>query len=290
MFIQRKHLITDPDEVFGLIEANPLGAWVCSSEDGLVANHIPFFLDRERGPHGTLIAHVARGNPVWKQLADGRPSVVMFRGADAYISATWYPEHRPHGKVVPTWNYEAVNAHGIARAVHDRDWLLMMLNRLNDAQEAPFPQPWRVDEAPADYLDKMLRAIVGIEIPIDRLEAKRKASQGEAVEDREGCIAGLRRLGTPQAARMAALIERTLRTERPAPKYLRHADRSGRPSSSPAPEASAAGVEASDERLRYPAASSRAPSPAADRRAPADSDARDAPAADNGRPARGPAR
>ncbi|MDO4906009.1 MAG: FMN-binding negative transcriptional regulator [Lautropia sp.] len=223
MFIQRKHLITDPDEVFALIERYPLGSWVNrTSEGGLTANHIPFFLDRERGPHGTLMAHVARGNPVWKQLADGLPSVVMFRGVDAYITPAWYASHTTHGKAVPTWNYEAVNAHGVAHTVHDRDWLLMMLRRMTEVREAVNPKPWRMEDAPADYIDKLLRAIVGIEIPIERLEAKRKASQGEDMADRLGTIEGLRQLDTRNARQMADTIAKAIESDRPPPKYRRY--------------------------------------------------------------------
>lgn len=203
MYIHRKHQLNDPDRILSLIDEHPLATWVLQSPTGLVANHIPFVLDRTRGPLGTLIAHVSRGNPVWKQLRAGLPSLVMFLGPHAYISPGWYPGRAAHGKVVPTWDYVAVHVHGTATAIDDRDWLLDMLNRMTDSQEAVHPNPWRVDEAPADYIERMMRAIVGIEIPIERVEAKCKASQDEDMADRLGTVEGLRRVGTTPATQMA---------------------------------------------------------------------------------------
>lgn len=215
MYIRKQHQWTDREEVFALIDAHPLGAWVCHGEGGLVANHVPFVLDRSRGAHGTLMCHVARANPVWRALGAGVPSVVMFRGPQAYISPGWYPGKAEHGKVVPTWNYVAANAHGTARVVDDPDWLLGLLNRLAQVHESGRPEPWRVDDAPADYTGKLLRAIVGIEIPIERLESKLKASQDEALEDRQGTVAGLQRERGEEAARMAGLVQKALDAEVP---------------------------------------------------------------------------
>ena len=206
MYIRQDHRLDDQQETFALIEEHALGAWVVQGVDGLVANHIPFLLDRTRGPRGTLVGHVARANPVWKALATAPPSLVMFHGPHSYITPNWYPGKAEHGKVVPTWDYAVVHAHGVARAIEDRDWLLDMLERLTNAQEASQPAPWRVGDAPADFIDKLLRAIVGIEIPIDRLEGKLKASQDEAVRDRMGTVEGLHRLRRPKADAMAELV------------------------------------------------------------------------------------
>lgn len=213
MYIRQDHRFEERDNQFALIEAHALGAWIVHGADGLVANHIPFLLDRTRGPHGTLVGHVARANPVWKALGAGAPSLVMFQGPQSYITPNWYPSKAEHGKVVPTWDYAVVHAHGVARAIEDRDWLLEMLGRLTDAQEASQPAPWRVDDAPADYIDKLLRAIVGIEIPIERLEGKLKASQAETVRDRRGTVEGLRSLRRPETDAMAALVTRAGRME-----------------------------------------------------------------------------
>ena len=191
---------------------------MCTGQGELIANHIPFFLDRHRGPHGTLLGHVARGNPVWRALAGGAPSVVMFRGPQAYITPGWYPGKAEHGQVVPTWNYVVVHAHGVALAVDDREGLLDMLNRLTDANEAHQAAPWRVGDAPTDYIDKLLRAIVGIEMRITRLEGKRKLSQDESGPDRLGTVQGLLRSpGHADMADMADLVMQAIQADSDTP-------------------------------------------------------------------------
>ena len=191
MYIAKHHQLDDHAAALALMEGHPLGVWVCHAQDGLVANHVPFFLDRTRGPHGTLMGHVARANTVWRQLAPDTPSVVVFQGAQSYITPAWYPGKAEHGKVVPTWNYLVAHAHGTARAIEDPDWLLDMLNRLTDTQESRQALPWRVSDAPAVFIHKLMRGIVGIEILIERLEGKLKASQDEDAQDRRGTLRGL---------------------------------------------------------------------------------------------------
>lgn len=213
MYIRQEHRMDDRDAMFALIAEHTLGAWVIGGGQGLVANHVPFLLDRARGPHGTLVGHVARANPVWRELDPATPSLVMFQGPQAYITPNWYPGKAGHGEVVPTWDYAVVHAHGAARAVEDPAWLMDMLERLTSVHEAAQPAPWRVRDAPAAYIDKLLRAIVGIEIPIARLEGKLKASQDEAVCDRIGTVDGLRGLPRPGADAMADLVMGALRAE-----------------------------------------------------------------------------
>lgn len=210
MYVPARHRLDDPAALFALMAAHPLGGWVCHGADGLVANHVPFFVDRTRGPLGTLVGHVSRANGVWRALGAARPSVVMFQGPQAYVTPGWYPGKSEHGEVVPTWNYVVAHAHGVARAVDDRGWLLGVLNRLTDEHEARQALPWRVGDAPAAFVDRLLRAIVGIEIPIDRLEGKLKASQDEALPDREGTVRGLRGSTCPWAQAMAALVQRAI--------------------------------------------------------------------------------
>ena len=207
MYLNPLHRLTDRETPFALVAAHPLGAWVCNGRAGLIANHVPFLLDRKRGPLGTLIGHVSRANPVWCELGANVPSVVMFQGPQAYITPSWYPSKAEHGEVVPTWNYVVVHAHGVARAVEDREWIFDMLRRLTEAHEAPRSVTWSVADAPAPFMDKMMRAIVGIEIPIDRLEGKLKASQDEALQDRRGTVRGLRDGASDEAASMADLVE-----------------------------------------------------------------------------------
>jgi len=210
MYIPPLHRFSDPAAMLALVDAHPLGAWVCAGADGLLANHVPFLLDRHRGACGTLVGHVARANPVWRQLDAGLPSVVMFQGPQAYISPAWYPGHATHGRVVPTWNYAVVHAHGVARAVHDRDWLLQTLHRLTGRHEARQPRPWQLADAPADAMDQMLRAIVGIEITIDRIEGRCKASQDEDLPDRLGTVQGLRADSQPGAAGVVDLVQQAI--------------------------------------------------------------------------------
>lgn len=210
MYIPKHHRQPDLSATQALIEAYPLGAWVVQASEGLVANHVPFLLDRSRGPHGTLLGHVSRANPVWRQLQDGTPSVVMFQGPQSYITPGWYPGKAAHGEVVPTWNYVVAHAHGVPRAVDDAQWLHEFLMRLTATHEAAQAVPWAMTDAPAAFVDKLLRAVVGIEIPIDRLEGKLKASQDEAIPDRLGTVRGLLAQGNANASAMASLVQAAL--------------------------------------------------------------------------------
>lgn len=198
---------TDPATLHALVRAHPLATWVVPQTDGeLLVNHIPFLLDADRGPHGTLVGHVARANPVWRALR-AAATVAVFQGPDAYVSPSWYPSKPVHGKVVPTWNYAIVHAHGVARVFDDRAQLLALVTRLTALHEASQPQPWQVTDAPADYIDTMLGAIIGIEIPVQRWVGKWKISQNRTLEDRLGVLAGLRASGTAEADAMTALMQ-----------------------------------------------------------------------------------
>ncbi len=213
MYIPARHHFNDSSALHALIEQHALGAWVCHGAGGLIANHVPFLLDRSRGPWGTLLAHVARANPVWQGLGPATPSVVMFQGPQAYITPGWYPSKTEHGKVAPTWNFVVAHAHGIARVVEERDALRSMLQRLTAVHEACRPAPWGMGDAPAAFVDRLMRAIVCIEMPIDRLEGKLKASQDEALQDRIGTVHGLRLERTEQADAMADLVLRAIEAD-----------------------------------------------------------------------------
>lgn len=189
-----------------VIVRHPLGAWVAPTTDELVVNHVPFLLDASRGPSGTLMAHVARANPIWRALPTHPASVVMFQGPQVYVTPAWYPSKAKHGEVVPTWNYVVVHAHGLPRAIEDRDWLLDHVTRQTELREAGQAKPWHVSDAPANFVDTLLGAIVGIEITITQLVGKWKVSQNRSREDRLGTAAGLEQSGTPAALEMADLI------------------------------------------------------------------------------------
>ena len=211
MYIPAHFAEHETTRIHALIEAHPLATWVVAGEGGLQANHVPFLLDRDRGTHGTLMAHVARANPVWRLLESGVPALVVFQGPQAYITPNWYPAKQQHGKVVPTWNYAAVHAHGVARAVDDPQWLRALLQRLTATHEATQPAPWRLEDAPADYTEQLLKAIVGIELPIDRLEGKWKVSQNRPAAERDGVVQGLRAQGDEGSQAMAALVQAALK-------------------------------------------------------------------------------
>ena len=188
-----------------LLRTHPFAAWVQPHAGELLVNHLPFMLDAQRGAHGTLVGHVARANPAWAAL--GEPGVAVFQGPHAYISPNWYPSKHAEGKAVPTWNYAVVHAHGKARAIEDRVQLLALVTRLTQIHEAGQALPWRVSDAPADYIDKLLGAIVGIEIEVTRWVAKWKLGQNRSAADRLGVAAGLSAQPSPQAQAMTAFLQ-----------------------------------------------------------------------------------
>jgi len=202
MYVPKHFEETDPAVLHRLIESQPLGAWVTTATGGLEVNHLPFLFDPQRGPHGTLLGHVARANPAWQALSTAAECVVIFQGPQAYISPSWYPSKQAHGKVVPTWNYAVVHAHGVARAIEDPVWLLDLVGRLSERHEAGQRVPWKVSDAPRDYIDGLLNAIVGIEIPVSRLIGKWKVSQNRPAADRLGVAAGLRSQGNDPMAQL----------------------------------------------------------------------------------------
>ena len=188
-----------------IIRENPLGTLVTHSARGLDANHIPFLLDPARGAMGTLQAHVARANPLWTEFAEGADVMVVFRGPHGYISPNWYPSKHETHRQVPTWNYEVVHAHGRLRIMDDEKFLRGLLARLTRHHEASEPSPWKMGDAPADYIDQMLKAIVGVEVDILRVEGKRKLSQNRDARDFEGVVTNLHERGNEElSAAMAS--------------------------------------------------------------------------------------
>ena len=183
------------EELHRIVREHPLGVLVTHGPAGLDANHIPFELDPERGPHGTLLAHVARANPLCTEFAGGADVMVVFRGVQGYISPNWYPSKHETHRQVPTWNYEVVHAHGRLRLVDDEKFVRGIVARLTRRHEATEPKPWKMGEAPADYLDRMLQAIVGVEIEVVRLEGKRKLSQNREARDVDGAVRALQERG-----------------------------------------------------------------------------------------------
>jgi transcriptional regulator len=210
MYLPRVLEETDPATLRGLIRAHPLGMWVTQAGSELVGNHIPFLLDADRGPFGTLVGHVARANPVWESFSTTVASLIVFRGADSYITPSWYPSKRVHGRAVPTWNYAVVHAHGVPRVFEDRDRLLAHVTALTNTHESSLDAPWHVSDAPADFIDAMLRGIVGIEIPIATLTGKWKVSQNRPEADRRAVVAALRQREDGRSQAMAALVQEAI--------------------------------------------------------------------------------
>lgn len=191
MYTPSSFAIDDLQDLHQQILGTRLAVLVTHGEQGLQASHIPLLLDAEQGPNGTLYGHLAKANPQWKELQNGAEALVIFAGADAYVSPGFYPAKAEHGKVVPTWNYVAVHAYGVAEVFTDADRLRNLVSALTDRHEASRAQPWKVADAPTDYIDGMLRAIVGFALPIERLQGKRKLSQNRSAADIAGVREGL---------------------------------------------------------------------------------------------------
>jgi transcriptional regulator len=173
------------------IRATRLATLVTMTRDGLVATHLPLLLDADRGPNGTLVGHVARANFQWRDSVTDADALAIFLGPESYISPSWYASKRETGKVVPTWNYIAVHAYGPAEFFDDAGRLRGIVTRLTDAHEAASATPWHVTDAPARYIDLELKAIVGVELPIRRLDGKWKLNQNRSAADRQGVIDAL---------------------------------------------------------------------------------------------------
>ena len=201
MYLPKHFEQADPAALRSLMREHPLAALVTLGDDGPTADHVPLEFLPDAGPHGTLRGHVARANPLWKKA--GSQVLAIFSGPQAYITPSWYPSKAEHHKVVPTWNYTVVHAHGRLRAIDDAPWMHALVSGLTAHHEAPRAAPWAVADAPDDYVEQMQRAIVGIEIELTRLVGKWKISQNRGEADRLGVAAGL---DADAKAAMAALV------------------------------------------------------------------------------------
>lgn len=187
-----------------LIRAHPLGLIVTAGPGGLMANPLPFLVDPEASEKGTLLAHLARANPQWRELAVVDECLVVFQGPQDYVTPSWYATKRETGKVVPTWNYATVHAWGRPRVIEDAAWLRGQIGALTQSREQGRTDPWAVDDAPERFIEAQIKGIVGLEIPIARIEGKWKVSQNRPEADRRGVVEGLRAEGGDEA--MARLV------------------------------------------------------------------------------------
>lgn len=200
---------TDLPTQQAFVAAHPLGLLISGGPDGILANPIPFVLYAGEGPLGTLRAHLSRGNPQWQALAAAPEALVVFQGAEHYITPSWYPQKAVDGKVVPTWNYAIVQARGPARVIEDAAWLRTQIEALTRSQEGQRAAPWAVDDAPADFIASQIKGIIGIEIEIAEIDGKWKVSQNRPEADRKGVVRGLEDSnGAADTAEMAELVRR----------------------------------------------------------------------------------
>ena len=186
MYIPPHFAVTDAAALHKIIREHPLGVLVTQCGDGLDADHLPFELDPAAGPLGTLTAHVARNNPLWQRCATGSPVMAIFRAAEAYISPNWYPSKHESHRQVPTWNYEVVHAHGTLTVRDDERFVRGLVARLTRRYEAAEPKPWKMTDSAPEFIDGMLRNIVGIEVSLTSLVGKSKLSQNKETRDRLG--------------------------------------------------------------------------------------------------------
>jgi transcriptional regulator len=206
MYLPEHFRVDDRARLFALMRAHPLALLIVAGEGGVSADPIPFLADESAN---MLRAHVARANPVWTKLEAGGEALVVFQGHGHYVSPDWYPTKQETGKVVPTWNYAMVEARGAVRVIHDPQWLRGLVGALTDVHEGGREKPWRVEDAPDDFVASQLRAIVGVEIAISKLTGKFKLSQNRVAKDRQAVLAELEARGGEGDRAMAALMRAT---------------------------------------------------------------------------------
>ncbi|MCF3947491.1 FMN-binding negative transcriptional regulator [Acidiphilium iwatense] len=208
----------DQAEIVAIMRSARLPILVSAGDAGLIATHLPLIHDAEPAPHGRLIGHVARANPQWHALRAGAAAMAIFQAHDFYVSPNWYATKRETGRVVPTWNYEAVHAYGTVEIIEAAEPLRAIVSRLTDRHEAAEARPWHVEDAPPDYIASQLKGIVGVVVTITRIVAKRKLSQNRPEADRRGVIAALEAAGQTEPADLMLGLENA--ADRPGPEPI----------------------------------------------------------------------
>jgi transcriptional regulator len=201
------------DVLHGVMRARPLATLVAVCDSGIVANHIPVETLSEPAPHGLIRGHIARANPLWRTYRADSEALAIFQGPQAYISPSFYPSKQETGEVVPTWDYAVVHAHGSLRFIQDTEWLRALVTRLTNAHEASRQAPWKIDDAPPPYIEKMLSMIVGFEFSVASLVGKWKLSQNHPAANRRGVVEGLRAASGAEPAEVAGMLS-SLEAER----------------------------------------------------------------------------
>lgn len=208
MYVPKHFKEERPEVMHQLMRSYPFGTLVTMNFDGPEASHLPFVLDIAPPPYGTLRGHIARANPQWSNLSPDVEALVIFQGPQAYISPSWYATKQETGKVVPTWNYAVVHAYGKLRIMHDQRWLLDHVEQLTNQQESGRKKSWKVSDAPVDFTNKLLHAIVGIELEVSRLIGKWKLGQNRPLADQTGVMKGLSADGDAFALSMLRLLSK----------------------------------------------------------------------------------
>jgi transcriptional regulator len=207
MYIPRANEEKRVSVMHALMVSQPLATLVTLGTSGLFASHVPMVLDQDGSQFGLLKCHISRANTQWRDFVPTVDALAIFAGYQHYISPTWYPGTKQHGREVPTWNYVVVHAYGSLKVIQDEHWLLENVQKLTDIHEAGSAVPWKVSDAPEDFIKSQLKGIVGLELKIQRLEGKWKVSQNRTEEERKGVIEGLTKLNTPDSLAMKTLVE-----------------------------------------------------------------------------------
>jgi transcriptional regulator len=215
MYTPKDFRVDDLATLHADMRQNTLATLISITPTGLVATHLPVLLDEHRGPNGTILGHVSRANLQWQQSDPTAEALITFTGPDTYVTPSWCPAKQETGRVVPTWNYAAIHVYGKLTFFEDPERLRDIVTRLTDKHEAAFPQPWQVTDAPPNFIDSQLKAIVGFELPILRIEGKRKFNQNRSAEDRTGVINGLRALNDPRKTEVADLMQEIESSRKP---------------------------------------------------------------------------
>jgi transcriptional regulator len=206
MYIPRANIEDRIPVLHKLMEEQPFASLITVGSSGLFASHIPMVLE-QNGAMGRLKGHISRANTQWRDYTHSVQALAIFSGPQHYITPTWYPEKQETGKVVPTWNYVVVHAYGHLKVIEDGDWLMSHLQSLVNIHEADSPVPWKVGDAPPDYIASQLKGIVGLEMVVERIEGKWKVSQNRSEQDRRGVARGLAELNTTESLAMEALVQ-----------------------------------------------------------------------------------
>jgi transcriptional regulator len=191
------------------IRANPLATLVTMGNSGMIASHIPLVLDDDNSQFGLLKGHISRANTQWKDIETAIDALAIFAGDHHYITPNWYPSKHQDAKQVPTWNYVVTHCYGPLKLIEDPQWLLAHLETLTSIHEASNPVPWKVTDAPPEFIRALLNGIIGLELPIRKIEGKWKVSQNRNAQDRQGVIEGLTQLDTPESLAMKDLVQRS---------------------------------------------------------------------------------